>query len=76
MLFFIHYFSSSYIFLSQWNKNEFVSKNALVPPLRTIERTTVDRSLTNGRGSWVVGRAYKSRVVGVCVGVRVSNITN
>ena len=35
-------------------------------------------SLTNGRGSWVVGRGYKSWVVGVGVGVgvRVSNITN
>ena len=34
-------------------------------------------SLTNGRGSWVVGRGYKSWVVGVGVGVgvgvRVSN---
>ena len=30
--------------------------------------------LTNGRGSWVVGREYKSWVVGVGVGV--SNITN
>ena len=26
-------------------------------------------SLTNGRGSWVVGRGYKSWVVGVGVGV-------
>ena len=33
-------------------------------------------SLTNGRGSWVVGRGYKSWVVGVVVGVGVSNITN
>ena len=34
--------------------------------------------LTNGRGSWVVGRGYKSWVVGVGVGVGVgvSNITN
>ena len=28
-------------------------------------------SLTNGRGSWVVGRGYKSWVVGVGVGVGV-----
>ena len=29
----------------------------------------IKRSLTNGRGSWVVGRGYKSWVVGVGVGV-------
>ena len=29
-----------------------------------------------GRGSWVVGRGYKSWVVGAGVGVGVSNITN
>ena len=29
------------------------------------------KSLTNGRGSWVVGRGYKSWVVGVGVGVGV-----
>ena len=34
----------------------------------------VFKSLTNGRGSWVVGR--ESWVVGVGVGVGVSNITN
>ena len=28
-----------------------------------------NRSLTNGRGSWVVGRGYKPWVVGVGVGV-------
>ena len=43
---------------------------------------TPESSLTNGRGSWVVGRGYKSWVVsvgvgvGVGVGVCVSNITN
>ena len=40
--------------------------------IRTMNRFLM--SLTNGRGSWVVGRGYKSWVVGV--GVCVSNITN
>ena len=29
----------------------------------------IKSSLSNGRGSWVVGRGYKSWVVGVGVGV-------
>ena len=33
-------------------------------------------SLTNGRGSWIVGTSRGSWVVGVGVGVGVSNITN
>ena len=33
-------------------------------------------SLTNGRGSWVVGRGYKSWVVGVGVGEELIMIIN
>ena len=43
-----------------------------------FHRSDSDKSLTNGRGSWVVGtsRGYKSLVVGVGVGVGESNIAN
>ena len=39
------------------------------PNTNTFEETYNHvRSLSNGRGSWVVGRGYKSWVVGVGVG--------
>ena len=33
-------------------------------------------NLTNGRGSWVVGRGYKSWVVGVVVGEELITMIN